>query len=162
MRTAEAALAALLARRLTQAPLGDDRNAIDAAIADIVRRPGAVAGNKLMLSAEQREGVAKAAAYKLALISGGPGTGKTSIILAILRVLVRMGIKPEQIALAAPTGKAAFRMGESIAEGLTHIENPAPADRMLKESLPRSRPRFIVCSAFRPAAGASLTIAAIR
>ena len=61
----------------------------------------------------------------MALISGGPGTGKTSIILAILRVLVRIGIKPEQIALAAPTGKAAFRMGESIAEGLARIDDPA-------------------------------------
>jgi len=141
VRTAEAALAALLARRLTQVPPADDRKAIDAAIADIVSRPGAVAGSKLMLSAEQCEGVAKAAAYKLALISGGPGTGKTSIILAILRVLVRMGVKPEQIALAAPTGKAAYRMGESIADGLERIEDPAPADRMLKES--RSAPATV-------------------
>jgi exodeoxyribonuclease V alpha subunit len=117
VRTAEAALAALLARRLAQVPIENQREAIDAAIGDIVSRPGEVAGNKLLLSAEQREGVAKAA-YKLALISGGPGTGKTSIILAILRVLVRTGVKPEQIALAAPTGKAAYRMGESIADGL--------------------------------------------
>ncbi len=136
VRTAEAALAALLARRLAQVPIENQREAIDAAIGDIVSRPGEVAGNKLLLSAEQREGVAKAAAYKLALISGGPGTGKTSIILAILRVLVRTGVKPEQIALAAPTGKAAYRMGESIADGLERIEDPAPDDRMLKESRP--------------------------
>ncbi len=137
VRTAEAGLAKLLARRLTQVPAGDDPAAIAAAIADVVSRPGAVSGNKLLLlSDEQREGVAKAAAYKLALISGGPGTGKTSIILAILRVLVRMGIKPEQIALAAPTGKAAYRMGESIAGGLEQIEHPAAADLMLKEKRP--------------------------
>jgi exodeoxyribonuclease V alpha subunit len=135
MMLAEARLAAMLAARFT-AGAGKARQAINAAIADIARRPGAVSGSQLMLSEEQSEGVAQAAANQLALISGGPGTGKTSIILAILRVLVRIGIEPKQIRLAAPTGKAAYRMGESIAAGLEQIEHPAAADLILKENRP--------------------------
>jgi exodeoxyribonuclease V alpha subunit len=136
VRQAELGLAQLLARRLAPVPPGDVQEKIRAAIADIVSHPAGISGTKLVLSGEQLEGVANAAAHKLSLISGGPGTGKTSIILAILRVLVRMGVAPEQIALAAPTGKAAFRMGESINEGLARIEDPAPADRILKDWRP--------------------------
>lgn len=50
----------------------------------------------------------------LVLISGGPGTGKTTLVFSVLRMLVKNGVLPEQIALAAPTGKAANRMGESL------------------------------------------------
>ena len=79
----------------------------------------------------QREAVRSATTRPLALISGGPGTGKTSIVLAILRVLVRLGFKPADIALAAPTGKAAHRLGESLREGLAQLRDPAVADREL-------------------------------
>jgi len=49
------------------------------------------------------------------VISGGPGTGKTSIIATILALLLKQA-KPERlrIALAAPTGKAAAKLQESI------------------------------------------------
>lgn len=137
VRLAEVRLAELLGGRLsTVSPSDSDRDRLNAALADVVGRPGGLAGNKLLLSDEQRSAVEMAASQKMALISGGPGTGKTSIILAILRVLVRIGIKPDQVALAAPTGKAAFRMGESIAEGLARIEDPADADRWLKLGCP--------------------------
>jgi exodeoxyribonuclease V alpha subunit len=138
VRVAELKLAQLLAGRMTQKP-PDDSGRLKAALADTMARPGAIRDLKMVLSAEQRESVGNAARQRLALISGGPGTGKTSIILAILRVLVRMGIEPEQIALAAPTGKAAFRMGESVREGLTRIEDPADADRVLKDARPEPR-----------------------
>ncbi len=137
VRRAEVRLAGLLGRRLSAAypaDTGPDRLSI--ALADVARRPHQSGGRKVVLSAEQLDAVAKAAGHKMALISGGPGTGKTSIILAILRVLVRIGIQPEQIALAAPTGKAAFRMGESVAEGLARIDDPADADRLLKLHCP--------------------------
>ena len=75
-------------------------------------------GGSANLSEEQRAAVEFAATAPLTIISGGPGTGKTSIVLAILRVLVRAGMDPAQIALAAPTGKAAYRIGESIRENL--------------------------------------------
>jgi exodeoxyribonuclease V alpha subunit len=66
------------------------------------------------LSAEQRGAVERAASAPLTLISGGPGTGKTSIVVALLRRLVQAGVAPASIALAAPTGKAAWRMGAAI------------------------------------------------
>ncbi len=50
---------------------------------------------------------------KLTVISGGPGTGKTSTILKILALLLEQG-EPLRIALAAPTGKAVSRLQETI------------------------------------------------
>jgi exodeoxyribonuclease V alpha subunit len=57
--------------------------------------------------------------YKLTILSGGPGTGKTTTVTAILRILKIMekrGLLPhtDRIRLAAPTGRAANRMIESI------------------------------------------------
>lgn len=135
VRLAESRLAELLSARLSAAhPVDSGR--LDAALADVATRPGGSAGQQILLSDEQRRAVAMAAGHRMALISGGPGTGKTSIIVAILRVLVRIGINPDQIALAAPTGKAAFRMGESISKGLSRIENPAEADKLLIATRP--------------------------
>src|SRR5579875_60187 len=129
IRQAEVSLAQLIAARLTHdAPDSRMQKKIGAAVEEIGR---GLEQNGLVLSAEQRGAVANAAARRLVLVSGGPGTGKTSIILAILRVLVRTGIDPKKIELAAPTGKAAFRMGESIAQGLRVIEKPAAVDRSL-------------------------------
>jgi exodeoxyribonuclease V alpha subunit len=131
IRVAELKVAHLLASRMAQPPLYD-RDRLDAAIADIIKR--GIRDGGLVVSDEQRGAVADAARHRLALISGGPGTGKTSIILAILRVLVRMGIGARQIALAAPTGKAAFRIAESIRAGLSQIADPAEADILLRDN----------------------------
>ncbi len=66
------------------------------------------------LTAEQRYAVLTSVHLPLTIITGGPGTGKTSIVVAILRLMTQLGVQPEEIALAAPTGKAANRMLESI------------------------------------------------
>ena len=47
---------------------------------------------------------------KIVVITGGPGTGKTTIINALLKILVRIGAR---VMLAAPTGRAAKRMSET-------------------------------------------------
>ena len=47
---------------------------------------------------------------RLAVISGGPGVGKTTIIRSILHILKAKGVEP---LLAAPTGRAAKRLSES-------------------------------------------------
>ncbi|HEY1851316.1 MAG TPA: exodeoxyribonuclease V subunit alpha [Candidatus Binataceae bacterium] len=101
---------------------------IVAALADLDDRPRCLGANKLALSDPQRDAIRNATTRRLSLVSGGPGSGKTSIVLAIVRLLVRLGIKPAEIALAASTGKAAHRMGESIREGLRQVSEPAPAD----------------------------------
>jgi len=53
------------------------------------------------------------------VISGGPGTGKTSVVLQIIRTLLRVfpHIAADRIVLCAPTGRAKARLGESIDEG---------------------------------------------
>lgn len=50
------------------------------------------------------------------IISGGPGTGKTTTVTRILAHLIEAGTDPARILLAAPTGKAAMRMQEAIRE----------------------------------------------
>ncbi|MBL8259219.1 MAG: exodeoxyribonuclease V subunit alpha [Candidatus Competibacteraceae bacterium] len=63
----------------------------------------------------QKVAAAVAALKRLCVISGGPGTGKTSTVLRILALLAaRSGERPLRIALAAPTGKAAARLQEAI------------------------------------------------
>jgi exodeoxyribonuclease V alpha subunit len=65
------------------------------------------------LHERQRLAVETVARAPFAVITGGPGTGKTSIVLAILRAVTTSSatpIPPEKILLAAPTGKAAQRL----------------------------------------------------
>lgn len=63
----------------------------------------------------QKVAAAVAALRPICVISGGPGTGKTSTVLKILALLVgQADTRPPRIALAAPTGKAAARMQEAI------------------------------------------------
>jgi exodeoxyribonuclease V alpha subunit len=62
------------------------------------------------LAESQRVALRLALLSKVVVITGGPGVGKTTLINAILRVLASKGV---EIALAAPTGRAAKRLGES-------------------------------------------------
>ncbi|MGB6553505.1 MAG: exodeoxyribonuclease V subunit alpha [Candidatus Binataceae bacterium] len=112
------------------------KQAIATALADVVARPAMIADTAAVLSGEQCRAVEIGAGSRLAIISGGPGTGKTSIIAAILRVLVRLGVDPAAVALAAPTGKAAYRMNESIRNTISSIRNPAPEDSTLAAAIP--------------------------
>ena len=86
------------------------------------------------MSDEQRSVVEASARAGLTVISGGPGTGKTSIVVAIIRLMVRLGVDPSQIALTAPTGKAANRMGECVIESLTRIEQRDAVDQALLDA----------------------------
>jgi exodeoxyribonuclease V alpha subunit len=84
---------------------------VDAAVRDVEVKAG------LELAAEQRRAVAAAVVDKCVVITGGPGVGKTTIVRAItlLAALAR-----RRVALAAPTGRAAKRLGESTgAEAVT-------------------------------------------
>jgi exodeoxyribonuclease V alpha subunit len=59
--------------------------------------------------------------HQLAIISGGPGTGKTWTVSRILALLLQQNSRL-QINLAAPTGKAAARMAESIHNSLQQLD----------------------------------------
>jgi len=62
----------------------------------------------------QRAAAALALGKRLAIISGGPGTGKTYTVARILAALTALAPQKLRIGLAAPTGKAALRLQESI------------------------------------------------
>jgi exodeoxyribonuclease V alpha subunit len=64
----------------------------------------------IRLAREQVQAVKCATESKVMVITGGPGTGKTTIIHAVLKIFSRLGVR---IMLAAPTGRAAKRMSET-------------------------------------------------
>lgn len=127
--------ASILSRIATEVPSSFEQ--IQDARRDVEARPALLtSGTPIVLSREQGEAIALAAARPLTLISGGPGTGKTSIVVALLRVLARLGIPIETVQLAAPTGKAAWRMGESIRHTLSMLRDPTRSDQTLIEDPP--------------------------
>ncbi len=77
---------------------------LDAAIAGIEKE------ENIVLDDMQREAVKSAITAGVAVITGGPGTGKTTIIDAIIKYYAMQGM---EIKLCAPTGRAAKRMTES-------------------------------------------------
>ncbi len=64
----------------------------------------------IALAPKQIDAVRRAVTDKVLVITGGPGTGKTTIVNAILKIFVKSGVK---LLLAAPTGRAAKRMSEA-------------------------------------------------
>lgn len=59
---------------------------------------------------------------RLSLIVGGPGTGKTTTVARVIQqILLKEGHKKYQLALAAPTGKAAARMGEALSAKMAEM-----------------------------------------
>ncbi|MDZ7829480.1 MAG: exodeoxyribonuclease V subunit alpha [Halofilum sp. (in: g-proteobacteria)] len=86
----------------------------------------------------QAVGAFVAQRHRLAVISGGPGTGKTytivRLILLQIEAALAAGEPPPVIRLAAPTGKAAARMMASVREGLEELE---PSDAV-RDHLPHA------------------------
>ena len=81
----------------------------------------------------QQRAASSAAQHPCSILTGGPGTGKTTTVLRILALLLHL--QPDLcIALAAPTGKAALRLQDSVALGIDAL----PCPQAIKEKLPRS------------------------
>ncbi|HTM06913.1 MAG TPA: ATP-dependent RecD-like DNA helicase [Verrucomicrobiae bacterium] len=74
---------------------------------------GLFSSTAILLEPEQREAIAQALSQKIVVITGGPGTGKTTLLIALLKILKHAEIS---FALAAPTGRAAKRMAELSGE----------------------------------------------
>ena len=86
--------------------------------------------DSVSIDADQKHAVATAAQNHFCVVSGGPGSGKTSTVVRLLAVL--MALDPGmRIALIAPTGKAAARMMDSISQRISHIDiDPAVRDAL--------------------------------
>ncbi len=76
----------------------------DRALAWLGKRQG------IELAAQQSEAIRQSLKSQLLVITGGPGTGKTTLVRGLVSILTKKGLK---IALAAPTGRAAKRLSEA-------------------------------------------------
>lgn len=100
-------------------------------LADGVRRlfPGDVRGEPDW----QLVAALAALVRRFCIISGGPGTGKTSTVVKILALMLEQAVeRPPRIALAAPTGKAAARLMESI----RRMKGELACDERIRELIP--------------------------
>ncbi len=111
----------------------------ESALAEVIAAPPAGPAGRIELDTGQIAAVRAALEGRITVINGRPGSGKTSIVAGILRVLARTGNPPlESVALAAPTGKAADRMLRSIADHLLAVPEAGDADRRLAGACPPS------------------------
>jgi len=65
--------------------------------------------DRIDLAEMQKEALRKAVTCKVMVITGGPGTGKTTLVNSIIKILEKKG---QEIVLASPTGRAAKRLSE--------------------------------------------------
>ena len=81
------------------------------------------------LAEKQRLAVESALAHGVLVITGGPGTGKTTVVQSVIAVLEQQGLK---ILLGAPTGRAAKRLSEATGRRAKTVhrmlESTGPAD----------------------------------
>ena len=81
----------------------------------------------------QRVAASTALRRRFCVISGGPGTGKTRTVIVLLALLLELTEeRPMRIALAAPTGKAAARLQESLRK----LKGAMPSSDSVKSRLP--------------------------
>lgn len=109
-------------------------------------------GNGFVAHAQQRLAALVAVLRGLTVISGGPGTGKTTTVLRILALLqeqaIGRGDPPLRIRLLAPTGKAAARLVESIEAGRADL----PCEPAVREAIPREASTIHRALGYRPGA----------
>ncbi|GAB3586426.1 exodeoxyribonuclease V subunit alpha [Calidifontibacter terrae] len=96
------------------------------------------------LTEQQLQAASSVAARATTVLTGGPGTGKTHTIAGVLSAVTKASHGNLRIALAAPTGKAAARMTESLATVAPQLDSSLHAVTLhrLLGFLPRNRQRF--------------------
>lgn len=116
----EVRLAADLRRRVAAPPPAVDEDRLRAALDRMFPDPR---------HQEQRAAADLTARTRTTVVTGGPGTGKTSTIARVLAVLLdqaegRPGAGPPRVALVAPTGKAAARVREAVLAATASLPDP--------------------------------------
>ena len=100
--------------------IGTEAETMDPAVSGLLDT--ALASGKEPGSTRQRFAAGIALSERFAVIAGGPGTGKTHTIAAMLSALAGIDEPFPSVALAAPTGKAAARLGEAMTDEATREE----------------------------------------
>lgn len=125
-------LAALLAAPDLDLPAAEARAILSTVLDRFPLRAGTGTGPNappMVFRDGQKLALALALRKRFAVISGGPGTGKTSLVANLLRAKLRLPAdpaRPLRIRLAAPTGRAAQRVTESLRKSLAGIAYGAP------------------------------------
>ena len=83
-------------------------------------------GYNITFAPLQREALFSALKYGAMILTGGPGTGKTTVIKAIISIFDALGLK---VVLAAPTGRAAKRMSEATSREAKTIHRMLEMER---------------------------------
>ncbi|MGL6176226.1 MAG: exodeoxyribonuclease V subunit alpha, partial [Vibrionaceae bacterium] len=81
----------------------------------------------------QKVAAACALSFRFAVISGGPGTGKTTTVTKLLAALIQSSAEPPLIKMVAPTGKAANRLTESIGNAVGNLD----VAQSVRDQIPR-------------------------
>ena len=89
--------------------------------ADLEQHLNALFGPETDTPDLQRMACAHAAVHAVTLITGGPGTGKTTTVVKLLRLLQANASQPLRTLLAAPTGKAAARLAQAMAQARSQL-----------------------------------------
>ncbi len=87
---------------------------------------GVEAGMCISYAALQREALYRCLGGGVTIITGGPGTGKTTIVKALITIFKNLGLS---VVLAAPTGRAAKRMSEATSEDAKTIHRLLEMER---------------------------------
>ncbi len=100
----------------------------------------------------QRKAAELAMKSRLTIISGGPGTGKTTTVVKILTLLKSAAAftSPEQVMILAPTGKAADRLRQSILSGINYIQATGEISSTLLDQLPSETATIHRALGYRP------------
>jgi exodeoxyribonuclease V alpha subunit len=128
MRLLEERFGDRIRSRLGSAKKGLDARAMGRAIA-------AVAPGPPPLTDEQKRALRETLGAPIALVTGGPGTGKTAVVVALLRALAWLGVRMDTVAIAAPTGKAAQRLRDAIVAGFA-VESRAYDELGMRQVAP--------------------------
>lgn len=86
--------------------------------------------NQIQLAQKQKEAIKACLHHGVLVLTGGPGTGKTTIIKGILSILKAQGLK---IRLAAPTGRAAKRLSETTGQKALTIHRLLEANNLAQD-----------------------------
>ena len=89
-------------------------------------------GTDIILSEKQKEAIRAINDNNVTIITGGPGTGKTTIIKSIIEIYKQ---KKYKIVLCAPTGRAAKRMSETTGEEASTLHRLLEIGKVDEESL---------------------------